>query len=235
MTDGRPGPRRSPHAPPVEHGRVLFVAVPVPAPARDRVAALVATLPVPGDARPVRWVRFDGLHLTLRFLGPTPDDRIADVEVAMTAAAVGEQPFRVALGGAGAFPSTRRPRAIWLGVTAGVADLARIAQRIGDALVEAGWARDERPFRAHLTLARSDGVRAGPATARALVEAADTFETDFEVDRLVLFESHTGGGPARYEPLAERTLGGPEASAVLPSKPEAGQPDVPPTGKPDRP
>jgi 2'-5' RNA ligase len=214
---------------------VLFVAVPVPAPARDRVAALVASLPVPAAARPVRWVRFDGLHLTLRFLGPTPDERIADVEVAMTAAAAAEQPFRVALGGAGAFPSLRRPRAIWLGVVAGVDDLTRIALRLEDALVEAGWARDERPFRAHLTLARSDGVRAGPATASALVAAAETFETDFEVDRVVLFESHTGGGPARYEPVAERRLGGPDVPAVLPSKPEAGQPDVPPTGKPNRP
>jgi 2'-5' RNA ligase len=214
---------------------VLFVAVPIPTPARDRVAALVATLPVPGDARPVRWVRFDGLHLTLRFLGPTPDERIAAVDAAMTTASAGEQPFRVALGGAGAFPSMRRPRAIWLGVVAGVADLSRIAKRLEDALVQAGWARDERPFRAHLTLARSDGVRAGPATASALVAAAETFQTDFEVDRLVLFESHTGGGPARYEPLAERRLGGPETPAVLPSRPEAGQPDVPPAGKPDRP
>lgn len=213
---------------------MLFVAVPVPAPARERVAVLVESLPVPPEGRPVRWVRFDGLHLTLRFLGPTPDERIDAIDAAMAAAAAGERPFRVTLGGAGAFPSARRPRAIWLGIVAGVDVLSRIAERLEDALVDAGWARDTRPFRAHLTLARSDGVRAGPATASALISAAETFETDFEVDRLILFESHTGGGPARYEPVAERPLGGPETSAVLPSKPEAGHPDTPPTGKPDR-
>jgi 2'-5' RNA ligase len=214
---------------------VLFVAAPVPAPARDRVAALVASLPEPPDGRPVRWVRFDALHLTLRFLGPTLDERIAAVEAAMAAAAAGEPSFRVALGGAGAFPSTRRPRAIWLGVGAGVESLTRIARRLEDALVDAGWTRDARPFRPHLTVARSDGVRAGPGTASALVAAAQSFETDFAVDRLVLFESHTGGGPARYESVAERLLGVPAGPAVLPSKPAAGHPAAPPAGKPDRP
>jgi 2'-5' RNA ligase len=215
---------------------VLFVAVPVPALAREEVAALVASLPVPADARPVRWVRFDGLHLTLRFLGPTPDERIPAIERAMAAAAAGERPFRVSLGGGGAFPSPRRPRAIWLGIATGTGDLTRITQRLEDALVADGWPRDERPFRAHLTLARSDGVRAGPATASALIAAAGHFATTFDVDRLVLFESRTGGGPARYEPIAERPLGDPEAAAVLPSNPEeAGRPDPPKTGKPDRP
>lgn len=214
---------------------MLFVAVPVPAPTREQVAELVASLPVPTDARPVRWVRFDGLHLTVRFLGPTPDERIPAIERALSAAATGESPFHVTLGGAGAFPSTRRPRAIWLGVTGGLEDLARIARRLDDALVADGWPRDDRPFRAHLTLARSDGVRAGPATASALVSAATGFASEFEVDRLVLFESHTGGGPARYEPVAERLLGDRRAPRVLPSNPEAVPSDVPRTGKPDRP
>lgn len=214
---------------------MLFVAVPVSAPARERIAHLVATLPEPTDARPVRWVRFDGLHLTLRFLGPTPDERVPRIERAMAVAAAGESPFRVSVRGAGAFPSVRRPRAIWLGIAGGTDDLARIAGRLEDALVADGWPRDERPFRAHLTLARSDGVQAGPATASALVSAAASFAADFEVDRLVLFESRTGGGPARYEPVAERVLGDRATPAVLPSTPEAGSPDVPPEGKPDRP
>jgi 2'-5' RNA ligase len=153
----------------------------------------------------------------------------------MAAAAARERPFRVVVGGAGAFPSPRRPRAIWLGVVAGVDVLSRITQRLEDALVDAGWTRDERPFRAHLTVARSDGVRAGPATAGALIAAAETFRADFEVDRLVLFESRTGGGPARYEPVAERLLGAPAGTAVLPSKPDARRRAGPPQGKPDRP
>jgi 2'-5' RNA ligase len=93
-------------------------------------------------------------------------------------------------------------------VAEGADALGALARRLGDGLVTAGWESDDRPFRPHLTLARSDGIHAGPATAAALVEAARGFATDWIADRIVLFESHTGGGPARYEPLREVALTG---------------------------
>jgi 2'-5' RNA ligase len=93
-------------------------------------------------------------------------------------------------------------------VAEGVDRLGDLARSLEDRLVSAGWPRDERPFRAHLTLARSDGVAAGPTTARALVAAADAFRAEWTADRLILFESHTGGGPARYEALSEFSLEG---------------------------
>jgi 2'-5' RNA ligase len=45
-------------------------------------------------------------------------------------------------------------------------------------------------------------------TAGALAEAAARLDDPWLADRLVLFESHTGGGPARYEPLHEVALRG---------------------------
>lgn len=187
----------------------MFIAIPLSAEARDAVTSLVASLPVPAG-RAVRWVRFDGLHLTIRFLGPTPSDRLGAVGAAVAAVAAGEWPFNVSIRGAGAFPNLRRPRALWLGVDEGTAELSRLSREANAALVAAGWSTDDRPYRPHLTLARSDGVRAGPATASALIEAARGFTVTFTADRLVLFESLTGGGPARYEPMAEHRLtGGP--------------------------
>jgi 2'-5' RNA ligase len=187
----------------------VFIAIPLSAEARDAVTSLVASLPVPAG-RAVRWVRFDGLHLTIRFLGPTPSDRLGAVGAAVAAVAAGEWPFNVSIRGAGAFPNLRRPRALWLGVDEGTAELSRLSREANAALVAAGWSTDDRPYRPHLTLARSDGVRAGPATASALIEAARGFTVTFTADRLVLFESLTGGGPARYEPMAEHRLtGGP--------------------------
>lgn len=185
----------------------MFIALPLSAEARDAVASLVASLPVP-DGRPVRWVRFDGLHLTIRFLGPTPTDRLAAVDAAVAAVAAGEAPFGVSIRGAGAFPNLRRPRAVWLRVDEGTAELSRLSRETNAALAAAGWAPDDRPYRPHLTLARSDGVRAGPATAAALIAAAAAFDVRFTADRLVLFESLTGGGPARYEPIVEHRLAG---------------------------
>lgn len=192
-------------------GRRIFVAVPLPDAARERVQELVDGVRAGADPsrRDVRWVRLDGLHVTLRFLGPTLDDRLAAVEAAVTAtASSGTAPFEARLHGGGAFPGPDRPRAIWLGIGPGDAELGQLSARLGAELARRGWPDDQRPFRPHLTLARSDGIASGAATARRLIEAARDLDLAWTVDRLVLFESVTGGGPARYVPLHMVTFGG---------------------------
>ena len=73
--------------------------------------------------------------------------------------------------------------------------------------MDAGWPPEARPFRAHLTLARADGVPAGARVAARLVEAAADLRIASAIDRIGLFESLTGGGPARYEPIEMVRLG----------------------------
>ncbi len=190
-------------------GRRLFVAVPVPPLVGEAISAVVDAVRADGDpaVRDVRWVRMDGLHLTIRFLGPTDEERISDTQAAVDRTAEALEPFDVVIAGGGAFPSVARPRALWLGVTDGAMELQATATRLDDALAEVGWQRDERRHQAHLTLARSDGVRAGPAVARRLIEAAAAVREPFRAESLVLFESISGGGPARYVPLHETHFG----------------------------
>jgi 2'-5' RNA ligase len=182
----------------------LFVAVPLGEEARASVARLVGDVQASAEAAAreqrsaVRWVRTDGLHVTLRFLGPTPEDRIAALSAIVDDAAASAAPFPVSIRRSGAFPSARRPRTLWLGIDDGSAQLAALAGRLSEGLAQAGWPTDDRPFRAHLTLARADGRREGPAVADLLAARAAEFETHFPAERLVLFESVTGGGPARY-------------------------------------
>lgn len=188
----------------------LFVGVPLPAEARSAITDVVdgvRALPLPAGARDVRWVRLDGLHLTLRFLGPTEDDRVAPTIAAVQVAAATTGPIDIELSGAGTFPSGRRPRTLWVGVTRGGKELAELAARTEQALVEAGWAPEGRPFRAHLTLARSDGVSVGPLVADRLASAMAGRRIACTLDALGLFQSITGGGPARYIPLALHELG----------------------------
>ena len=147
------------------------------------------------------------MHLTLRFLGPTLDDRIEAARVAVRSAAALARPFDVTIGGAGTFPNETRPRALWLGLRAGASELADLAAVVDGALVAVGWPAETRPFRAHLTLARADGVPAGGRIAAHLVEAAAGLRIACPVDRIGLFESLTGGGPARYAPIELRNLG----------------------------
>ncbi len=191
--------------------RRLFVAVPLDAGTAETIAALVERIRedrarAAPDERDVRWVRMDGLHLTLRFLGPTPEGDVPKVAEAVRRAAATQDPFEVRIDGGGSFPNPRRPRTLWLAVTHGTAELGSLALAVNRELVAAGWPSDERPFRAHLTVARSDGVPAGADVARRLTVAAEGIDLSSDVDRLVLFESITGGGPARYEPLESTPL-----------------------------
>jgi 2'-5' RNA ligase len=186
----------------------LFVAVPLTEEASKAVAAVVERIRAgEPEGRGVRWVRLDGLHLTLRFLGPTSETRVPDLAAAVAAVARDTPPFTVTIRGAGSFPPTGRPRTIWLDVRDGVEDLERLATSLDDHLAKVGWERERRPFRAHLTLARADGVRAGPATVAALTEAAADLAIESRIDRVILFESITGTGRARYVERAEAALG----------------------------
>ena len=187
----------------------LFFAVPVPADARGRVGELMEHVQQGvGDGRTrIRWVRVDGLHLTLRFLGPTPSSMLDSLQAGADTLGRSESPFEVRLSGGGAFPSLARPRSLWIGVREGAERLATLADGLTETAAECGLFLDTRPFAAHLTIARTDGVRLAPAAAQALEVAADGLDVRFGVDRIVLFRSILGGGPARYEALHEAPFG----------------------------
>jgi 2'-5' RNA ligase len=183
----------------------LFVGVPLPATVAAEITAMVEdvrAMPLPAGARDVRWVRLDGLHLTLRFLGPTPERMLGPTLEAVEAAArAADGPIDLELAGAGTFPSGRRPRTLWIGLAGGTEALGRLARATEEALVGVGWEPDRRPFRPHLTLARSDGVATGPLVAGRLVEAMADRRLRCTIDAIGVFESITGGGPARYVPV----------------------------------
>ena len=217
--DSRPGPRALTGRQAARHGpdrdapgRRLFVGVPLPHEAAAEIGSIVEgvrAMPLATGARDVRWVRLDGLHLTLRFLGPTLPDRLdATTEAVRRAAQSAAGPFEIELAGAGSFPPGRRPRALWIGIADGTEPLGRPraldAGRPARRRLAGG---EERPFRPHLTVARSDGVPAGALVADRLATAMADRRIRCAIDQLGLFESITGGGPARYVPVALFALG----------------------------
>lgn len=189
-----------------------FVAVEVPAGPRAAIADLVATVAAarPG---PVRWVRPEGLHLTLRFLGRTPIGVLPAVSEVVRDVARRSRPFEVEIGGAGAFPSPRRPRVLWLAVRRGADRLAEIAAELDRGVEPLGWPPEGRPYAAHLTVARAEPGPAAAAAAAALVEAAAGLRSAWRVDSLVLFESLLARGGAQYVALERVPLGSGEPSA----------------------
>ena len=190
----------------------LFIAVPVPDEIRGAIGRLmesVAGAPI-GErlAGQPRWVGLEGLHITIRFLGATADERIDDVARAVAVAARGMAPYEIVLRGGGAFPDPARPRVLWVGIEAGSNELVELAGWIGEELQPAGWPPEERPLSAHLTLARTDGVPGADHAARRLIDAARDLDLRWTCDRVVLYKSLPGRGPARYQSLAEAPLTG---------------------------
>jgi RNA 2',3'-cyclic 3'-phosphodiesterase len=181
-----------------------FLAV-VPPPAVRGWAESLAESVRP-DGPGLRWMRPDQRHLTVRFLGRI-DDSVVDPLTESVAESVRRvPPFTLALGGGGAFPSPRRASVLWLGVATGAAELAALAGAINAATAPLGFEADDRPFRAHLTLARDNR----PHDLRSLVAQLSSGPAGppFTVDRVVLFDSDTRPEGAVHTERTRFALGG---------------------------
>ena len=153
----------------------------------------------------VRWVRPEGIHLTLKFIGEVAADRLEPIREQL-ARAVPEAPgVSLTVARAGSFSDRRAPRVIWAAVYSEQAErLRQLAESIETWLAAAGVPRERRSFAAHLTLARlpndlSDDLRRRVAELTTGVEAPAV--RPFAVEAVSLMQSLLGPGGARYERL----------------------------------
>ena len=206
---GSAGPRRRPRPGELTLDRPIraFIAIALPDEALADCVALIESARSRHPTSAVKWVRPEGLHMTLRFLGAVELDRLSATREAVDQAASTADPFSVTLTDAGAFPSARRPRTLWLGVGDGAATVSALAATLEDRLSDAGWPRESRPFRSHLTVARADQSPDAASLAGLLVGLAGDWRTTFRVDRLILFRSLLGRGSAVYEQIHTARLG----------------------------
>jgi 2'-5' RNA ligase len=182
-----------------------FFAVEIPEASRRAAAALAERLRDemagggPGDGG-VRWVRPEGYHVTLRFLGDTPAARLDALAVAVRRETEGLVPFTLRLGALGALPDARRARVVVLEVEPRE-PLERLAAAVERGVVAAGFEPERRPFNGHLTLGRVRGRRT--PLLRGGCEAPS-----FAVDAFVLFRSEATPEGSHYTPLERFALGG---------------------------
>ena len=102
----------------------------------------------------VTWVRPEGIHLTLKFLGNVKREPLSRLQEAVASGVIAHSPFRLRLSGAGVFPNRRRPRVLWAGVQGELEALGGLRQMVEDAAVRVGFPPEGRPFSPHLTLGR---------------------------------------------------------------------------------
>jgi 2'-5' RNA ligase len=183
-----------------------FVAVQIDEATRAALAAQIELLRA--EAPRVAWVAPANLHLTLKFLGGVDRALLEPLIQALRGTLAAAPGFDVQVHGLGAFPAALRARVVWAGVTVGSADLRALARGVQAAVGPLGFAPEDRPFSAHLTLGR---VRAPRRDARlaAVIDAGAgrTFGT-VRVGSVSLMKSVLGAGGARYSELARIPLGG---------------------------
>ncbi len=186
----------------------LFVAIELPDDVRDALATTIDHLRAIDSAQILRFVRPAGIHITLKFFGATAADRVPAIEGALAAVRL-HAAFDLATDAVGSFGGARNLRVVWLGVDDDTNALAAIASLVEDALLPLGFARETRPFAAHLTLAR---VRDdAPPDDRALMHAAlrqiaQPPPVAFHIDQISLMQSTLGRGGATYTQLATCSL-----------------------------
>jgi 2'-5' RNA ligase len=183
----------------------LFVAVELPETWRRALAEgqrrLAEILETPQTPR-LRWVHPEGIHVTLKFLGQVPADRLPEIEAALAAAVTEAPGLQLSLGDVGFFAGRSGVlRVLWAGVQGDRDGLISLAGRIEAACNPMGFERERRAFEPHLTLARAvdyslrvDGDLAGRLRTVELPPAPE-----MRVERVSLMRSHPEPGGARYE------------------------------------
>jgi 2'-5' RNA ligase len=196
-----------------------FFALEIGDEARRAAAALVERLRADPGCGAVRWGRPEAFHVTLRFLGPTPEERVPALVEAVRRETAGCAPFTLALGALGAFPEERRPRVVFVAVEPHE-PVAALAAAVERGVVAAGFPPEARAFNGHLTLGR---VRQRPEGARSEPKASEVIgwrrrvrlpagvradPAPFPVASCVLLRSQPSAAGSVYTPLAQIALGG---------------------------
>ncbi len=185
----------------------IFYALELPADVRARIAAHIAELRAGAEpSLKISWERTEKLHLTLKFLGEIEAAHLEAVARAAVRAAAASVKFEVSLREAGAFPAGGNPRVLWLGLHDASGHLAKLQEHLEIECEHEGFAREKRPFRPHITIAR---IRFPNSAARHLARLHRETEfapATFDASEFVIMQSQLGAGGSRYTPLSRHEL-----------------------------
>ncbi len=176
-------------------------------------------------AGPVKWVTEENFHITLHFLGEVNELDLVSICRVVQKKSQRVEPFRLTIGSLGCFPTPRRPKVLWAGVTEGLKELTKLHSSMEEPLQELGcYRREERQYSPHLTLGRIESKNAAEEVVEPgkITGQADANEfswtkvlKDYEEwqagycaveEVLVMTSEHRRGGPV-YTAAARAPLG----------------------------
>lgn len=154
----------------------------------------------------MRWVRPENIHLTLKFLGNINRSDILKIGELLNESAEGYAAMSLAAKGIGVFPGIKRPRVLWVGLKGHMDSLIGLQKTIDEKLGAIGLARENRPFKGHLTLARVRGGINPNRLSDAMKEVGGFESEPFVADKIVLFKSELKPGGPVYTKLISISL-----------------------------
>ena len=185
-----------------------FIAVELSPQARAYLAQTIQSMKDQGT-QSVRWVRPEGIHLTLKFLGGIPLPMVEKVTQALKEACRGVKSFDLALSQTGAFPNAERPRVLWIGLSGDLDPLAELQTRIASRMQRLEFPAETRRFSPHVTLGRVRDNTGTPERRRigeALGKVEVKDEPSWRVEMVNLMKSTLMPTGAVYTALAKISL-----------------------------
>lgn len=183
----------------------LFFAIPTPADARTRLAELRDELAASGAD--VKWESAPKLHITLRFLGDTPEDLLRDFVLYNEGVSQRFPPFPIRYRGVGCFPGPQDPRVIWAGVEDPGGTMAALQAGIEEGVCRLGFPPERKRLHAHVTLGRVKGRR-GMDRLLEMMESAILDGPSATVGEFTLMKSILRPGGSEYTVLHSFPLTG---------------------------
>lgn len=181
-----------------------FLGVAVSADTRRRCTTLQTELAAVAE---VKWVDPPNLHVTLLFLGDLDDRDLVDVCKVASAAARREPPFSLRVYGLGAFPTPRRPKVLWGGITDGAESLLRLYAAIAAPLIESCvYRKEDRDYTPHLTLGRANADEDSNILAVELPKRMAWDGGQTEVEEVLVYSSELRRAGPEYAVLARSPL-----------------------------
>ncbi len=154
-----------------------------------------------------RWVRPENIHLTLKFLGDITPDDVDKIGAAMAVAAAELPPVALSVRGIGVFPGVKRPRVIWVGLAGDIRSLLAFQSRLEQKVFEAGFPKENRSFKAHLTMGRLKQAPDPALIRRMITDYATLSSGEFTLKQVILFKSDLKPSGAVYSKLKQVDFG----------------------------
>jgi 2'-5' RNA ligase len=187
-----------------QHIRVIrcFVALELPLEIQSELSQAAAKLKA--AQADVKWVEPENVHLTVKFLGEIPHNKV--LQIGMALSALGQRrAIASRLAGLGAFPVLNKPRVVWAGLDEGLEELGEIQKVVEDRMAELGFQREERGFLPHLTLGRVRSNRNAAELSRLITDTRPR-PLEFAFRSLTLMKSTLAPGGSVYQPLQTVSL-----------------------------